>query len=110
MQKFVESLFQKFGTPVQLHRGSQSWDTKVFFQADRSKSLRNLQAVFSPLGQVPRGQRICWFPASILPVPGDTVVSDRERFCVCQAEPMLGLRGQLIYRWALCRKMGGEDL
>ncbi len=103
----VKRLFARMGTPAVLIHCGAARDVRVFFQADRSRVLRQ---VFSPLGQVPQGEYLCCFSGDVRPEAGDDVTLAQLHYRIGRVEPIIGADGQAVYYRALCRQKGGEEL
>ncbi len=87
-----------------LIRGAAEIRVRVFFEADRSRVLRQ---VFAPLGQVPQGNYLCCFASDAGPKDGDRVLLAGKQYEIGRVEPMLGPGGRVVYYRALCRQRGG---
>ena len=81
---------------------------KVFFHSVNSSSWQNMERMFLPLGELPRGQYICVFPAGVTVCSEDTLEVGGQTYLVRKTEPMW-LRTDSIYQWGLCVEKGSED-
>lgn len=107
MRRMLERTFARYGREVVLTSHGVQKTVKAFFQGSRSKSWQNMQRVYFPLGEIPRGQYLCY----LLPgtaVAGDLLTVGGETYEVCRVEEMWAL-GQSMYQWCLCAGKGGED-
>ncbi len=110
MKKLVDRLFADFGVSAQLCADTRTQTLQVVFQCVRSKSQQGAERIFMPLGQVPREQYVCYFPADTAVSAQDTLVVEGVSYRICRAEPMLGKEGRPLYVWSLCVQKDGEDV
>lgn len=104
MRRVTDRVFARFGMDAMLN-GQQ---VKVLFWSVNSKSWQNMQPRYGVLGQIPRGQYVCLFPAGTAAQSGDCVSVNGQDYLVCRVEDYLDAKGP-IYRWALCTGKGSED-
>ena len=64
--------------------------------------------MFSPLGEVPRGQYVCLLPASTEVAVADTLVVGKTSYQVQRLEDVI-VAGKRVYLWSLCMEKGSED-
>lgn len=98
----LEWIFRLYGKPGVLRAKGEQKQVRVFFQGSHSKSWQNMQRVYGPLGEIPRGQYLCY----LLPgtaVEGDTLTLEGKAYRICRVEDMA------VYQWCLCTRKGGED-
>lgn len=107
MRALVQRVLQKYGTDAVVVKADSRVETKVFFHSSNSKSWQNMETLYCPLGQIPRGQYVCILPAGTA-AAGDTLQIDGEEYAVCRAEDML-VGAEAVYQWSLCTGKGGED-
>ncbi len=105
MQKLIAGLFARWGSWGQLNGRRQ----RLFFQAGHSRSLQTLERIFTPLGEIPRGQFVCYFPASPHIQSGDRLEFMGRSFQLYRAEPVFW-KDRVLYIWALCAERGGDAL
>ena len=108
MKRILEDVFARYGRDVALISHGVNKTVKAFLQSSRSKSWQNMQRVYFPLGEIPRGQYLCY----LLPgtaVAGDLLTVDGQVYEVCRAEEMWAL-GKAMYQWCLCVGKGGTEV
>lgn len=108
MRKSVEKMIRTWGTDVKVcHKGTITW-TKGVFVPTTSRSWQNMENVFTPLGETPRGQYN--YIGTLEPVAekGDTLEVGGKQYLLRRAELIQDKNGPL-YRWGLCVEMGGRD-
>ena len=107
MRRMLERTFARYGRDVVVTSHGVQKTVKAFFQGSRSKSWQNMQRVYFPLGEIPRGQYLCYLlPGSA--VAGDCLCVDGVTYEIRRVEDMRAL-GQVMYQWCLCAGKGGED-
>ena len=104
----IARILEKYGTPVELHRGEISWTVRAFFQPVRSKSWDDSDSDYSPLGEIPRGRYIYMGPLEPEAAAGDTIWVDGKAYLVRRSEIVRDHRGP-AYCWGLCLEKGGAD-
>lgn len=105
MQRMFDRLFQRYGTQLRIGKSFVSG----FFFSVNSRSWQNMERIFGPLGEIPRGQYICVLPVAASVTAGDVVSVGRKSYTIRRAEDMLA-KGQTMYRWCLCVEKGGNDI
>lgn len=108
MRGIMDGVFARYGMDAVITSASGSQNVKVFFHAVSSRSWQNMERLFFPLGEIPRGQYICVFPAEAAVASGDAVTVNGGEYMVRRVEQMCAAEG-LIYRWSLCVEKGGGD-
>lgn len=108
MKKLMDGVLNRYGVPATIHTAAGAQTVKVIFHSVNSSSWQNMERVFSPLGEVPRGQYICVLPADTAAEPEDTLVVDGRSYLLRRVEQMRVFTGP-VYRWALCVEKGSED-
>ncbi len=98
----MDGLFARYGCRAKLN---STW-VQVLFQPP----YKAIQQVFVPLGTVPQGQYVCYFPAGCAANTGDSLELLGHAYEICQTELVRGMRGKPLYRRAFCRQKGGEAL
>lgn len=107
MKRILEGTFARYGRAAVLCSHGVEKTVKAFFHSSRSKSWQNMQRVYFPMGEIPRGQYLCY----LLPgtaVAGDVLTLDGQSYEICRAEEMWAL-GKAMYQWCLCIEKGGEE-
>ena len=93
---------------MQLQRGQVVSRFRGFLHHTGSKNWHNMEKVYSPLGQIPRGQYAFVVPADLDVAVGDTLLWNGRSFAVRRVENVL-YRNKSLYRWGLCVERGGSD-
>ncbi len=106
MQRLMQIFFDRCGQPVRL----EGRRVRALFQGGHSRSLQSLERIFVPLGEVPRGQYVCYFPAKTAVKVGDSLQVDAEHYSICRVEGMRLPGSKTLYQWTLCMKKGGAVL
>lgn len=107
MRRLLERVFRLYGKHAMLISGSEQKKVTVFFQGSNSKSWQNMERVYGPLGEIPRGQYLCFLQPGMAAV-GDTLTLDGKAYRICRVEEMTAGTGAM-YQWCLCAGKGGED-
>ena len=105
MQYVFDSLLSRYGTQI-------TWKSSVirgFFQSVNSRSWQNMERMYGPLGEIPRGQYICMLPAAVAVTPGDVLGVGQGQYQIQRVEDVR-LGDRVLYQWCLCVRKGGEDL
>lgn len=108
MKKLMDGILARYGVAATLQNAAGEQDIKVFFHSVNSSSWQNMERVFMPLGEVPRGQYLCVLPAGTAAEPEDTLTVDGRAYLLRKVEKMALFTGPL-YCWALCVEKGSED-
>lgn len=107
MRRLLERVFGLYGKNAVLISGSVQKQVKVFLQGSNSKSWQNMQRVYSPLGEIPRGQYLCLLQPGVA-TEGDTLMLDGKAHRICRVEEMTA-GSNAMYQWCLCTGKGGAD-
>lgn len=108
MRKMLDRAFACYGIPAKLESADGKPTVQVFFHSINSQSWQNMERVYFPLGEIPRGQYICVFPADAPVSRGDTVVVNSRSYLVSKLETMHIHTGPL-YQWSLCVEKGSGE-
>lgn len=108
MKDWMDGVFARYGSPATICGAAGEMAVQVFFHSVNSTAWQNMERVFSPLGEVPRGQYICVLPADIAAEPEDMLTVNGRSYLLRSVEEMAVFTGPL-YKWALCVEKGGED-
>ncbi len=108
MRRQLDRIFNKYGTAAVIASKERQQAVKVFFRSDNSTSWQNMERMFCPLGEVPRGQYICLFPMEARVAVEDTVIVDGRSYLVRKLEEIRSTK-QALCRWSLCVEKGSED-
>ena len=109
MKKLMDGILRRYGTTAKLSDPWGSQQVKVFFYSVNSTGWQNIQRVFSPLGEVPRGQYICVLSSDARAAAEDTLEIGGRAFLLRRVEPM-GIMGETLYDWCVCVEKGGADI
>lgn len=108
MKKLMDRILIRYGQPALLCRAGATQKVRAFFWSDNSTSWQNMERMFLPLGEVPRGQYVCVLPAEISAGVGDTLELEGRQYLVQKLETMYLWTGP-VYQWGLCVEKGSED-
>jgi len=108
MEKTLEKIMDRWGTSVTLRSGGADTDFKAFLQETGSRTWQNMEKVFTPLGEVPRGQYLYLGPRKPVPQVGDVLIMGGRIFELRRAEEIY-YGDKPVYCWGLCVEKGGED-
>ena len=105
MRKTVEKILNRYGSPITLHRFEGDFELRGFMQHTASLGWQNMQKVYSPIGEIPRGQYLLLLPPEPLLVKGDYLFREEIWYRVCRVEKVF-YREEVIYCWCLCEEGG----
>lgn len=108
MRKTVEKILQRYGSSITLHRVEKDTQLRGFMEHTASLGWQNMQSVYSPLGEVPRGQYLLLLPVEPLLVKGDLLYREGIWYRVRRVEKVF-YRDEAIYCWCLCEEGGKID-
>lgn len=108
MRTLFDRVFERFGTEAVLSSRAGARTAKVFFHSVNSRSWQNMERVFFPLGEIPRGQYICVLPIGAQAKAGETVTLLGRAYKLRRVEEMF-VRDERVYCWGLCVEKGGDD-
>ena len=105
----IDRILRKYGTPILLRR--IDGDTIIYGFMNHTGSLgwKNMQPVYSQLGEVPRGQYLLMMPMEPLLKKGDLICRDNIWFIVRRVEKMWNGE-EPIYCWCLCEEGGATGI
>lgn len=104
MKKLMDRIFARFGQEGEINGNP----VKLFFWSTNSTGWQNMERMFHPLGEVPRGQYAVVLPAKVSAAVGDTIAVAGKKYLVQKMEAMC-LRTGPVYQWGLCVEKGSED-
>ena len=107
MRQLLDRLFDLYGKTAILERAGVQKRVQVFFQGSNSKSWQNMERVYGPLGEIPRGQSLCFLRSGTAKV-GDGLWLQGRAYRICRVEDML-LGEHVLYQWCLCAQKGRTD-
>ena len=108
MRKMLEAVMTRWGTAMTLRRQGEELPLKGFLQETGSRNWQNMEKVFTPLGEIPRGQYLYLGPAAPAVAVGDVLLTKDRIFEVRRAEP-IRCGDAVLYCWGLCVEKGGAD-
>jgi hypothetical protein len=108
MRTLVEKVLHRYGTPVLLRRFTGDTVLYGIMQHTASLGWQNMQPVYSPLGEIPRGQYLLMVPVEPLLEKGDILRREEKWYTVRRVERVWH-RDQPIYCWCLCEERGKVD-
>lgn len=108
MEKTLEKIMDRWGKTVTLRSGETDTVLKAFLQETGSRAWQNMEKVFTPLGEVPRGQYLYLGPRAPVPQVGDLLFAGGRIFELRRAEEIC-YGDKPVYCWGLCVEKGGED-
>ncbi len=107
MKNWMDGVLGRYGSPALLKTQTGETTLQVIFHPVSSSAWQNMQRIFSPLGEVPRGKYFCVLPASASAAPEDTLVVGGSSYLLRRVEKVL-LFADVMYQWALCVEKGSE--
>lgn len=108
MRQILDDIFARYGMDGVITSQTGSLSVKMFFQPVNSRSWQNMERMFSPLGEIPRGQYVGIFPAETAVTAGDSLRINGRAYTLCRVEPMCDSAGT-VYQWSLCVEKGDGD-
>ena len=101
MREILEGIIAHYGSAVTAVRNGQERGFRAFLQLVTSKSWQNMERVFGPLGEIPRGQYLYIGPAA-------QDVAQAE-FLRCGGTESIYVGDEALYIWGLCVRKGADD-
>ena len=108
MREIIEGIIAHYGSTVTAVQGTSSQSFRAFLQLVTSKSWQNMERVFGPLGEIPRGQYLYLGPADRDVAAADLLRCGGTDYIVRRAEPIL-VGDEPLYLWGLCVRKGADD-
>lgn len=108
MRKTLERILSKYGVTLILHHQGLSCPVRAFFTPTASRSWQNMEHVYTPLGETPRGQYNYIGPAEPAAEMGDVLEVGGREYLLRRLEVIQDDNGP-VYRWGLCVENGGPD-
>lgn len=105
MNRLVEQVLTRYGSEIFLHREEKRLGFRGFFHHTASRDWHNMEKVFSPLGQIPRGQYAIIAPATLGLKVGDILEHNGKSYGLRRVETIL-FRDEALYCWGLCVERG----
>lgn len=101
----IERILQRYGTPILLRRVDGDTTFNGFMQHTASLGWQNMQPVYSPLGEIPRGQYLLLAPVDLELTKGEIIRRDEIWFVIRRVEKIWHGE-EAIYSWCLCEEGG----
>ena len=108
MRGIIETIIENYGSTVTAVQGETEQSFRAFLQPVTSKSWQNMEKVFGPLGQIPRGQYLYIGPAARDVSQADHILCGGTDYLVRRTEPVL-VRDEVLFLWGLCVRKGADD-
>ncbi len=108
MRAIIENLIESYGSAVTAVENGREHSFRAFLQLVTSKSWQNMERVFGPLGEIPRGQYLYIGPAAQDVAGADVLRVGGTEYLVRRAEPIL-VGDEALYIWGLCVRKGADD-
>lgn len=105
MQKLIERILARYGTPAQVETAEGNREVKVFFRCVRSDAWQNVERMFNTLGEIPRGRYICLLPRELVVAPEDTLTVQGKQYLLRRVEKM-AVFTEIVGQWCLCVEKG----
>lgn len=105
MFRLVGKVLNRYGSEIVLQRGEKRTGFRGFFHHTASRDWHNMEKVFSPLGQIPRGQYALIAPADLGLKVGDILEHNGKSYGLRRVETIL-FRDDALYCWGLCVERG----
>lgn len=108
MRGIIEAIIESYGSTVTAVCGEESTSFRAFLQLVTSKSWQNMERVFGPLGEIPRGQYLYIGPADRDIAGADYLRCGGTDYIVRRADPIL-VGDEALFVWGLCVRKGADD-
>ena len=108
MRAIIETIIESYGSGVTAVCGGESASFRAFLQPVTSKSWQNMERVFGPLGEIPRGQYLYIGPAAQDIAQAEFLRCGGTDYLVRRADPIL-VGDEALFIWGLCVRKGAED-
>ena len=108
MQRLVQQVLDRYGSEILLQREDGATKFRGFFHHTASRDWHNMEKVFSPLGQIPRGQYALIAPATLGLKVGDVLEHNGKSYGLRRVETIL-FRDDALYAWGLCVERGATS-
>lgn len=108
MQKLMDRILARYGTPAQVDTAEGKWEGKVFFRCVKSDAWQNVERMFNTLGEIPRGRYICLLPENVAVAPEDTLTVLGKQYLLRRVEKVTVFT-EVMGQWCLCVEKGSLD-
>ena len=105
MRAVIESIIESYGSTVTAVQNAREQSFRAFLQPVTSKSWQNMERVFGPLGEIPRGQYLYIGPAARDVSQAEDLRCGGAGYLVRKTEPIL-VGDEALYLWGLCVRKG----
>ena len=105
MRRMIERILRRYGTPILLRNVDGDTTFYGFMQHTASLGWQNMQPIYSPLGEIPRGQYLLMVPVKPALTKGDVIRKDGVWYIIRRVEKMW-YKDEVIYCWCLCEEGG----
>lgn len=103
----MDSVLRRYGVTAQVQTCAGVQTVKAFLRSVTSDAWQNVERVFSPLGETPRGRYICLLPAAVDIAAEDTITIRDKCYLVRRVEEIAAF-ADVVCRWCLCVEKGGD--
>ena len=108
MRGLIEGIIEGYGSTVTAVYGEGPVSYRAFLQPVTSKSWQNMEKVFGPLGEIPRGQYLYLGPSEQDVLDAEFLRCGGTDYLVRRAEP-IAVGDEILYVWGLCVRKGADD-
>ncbi len=108
MREIIEAIIASYGSTIIAVEGGSTRSFRAFLQLVTSKSWQNMERVFGPLGEIPRGQYLYLGPAGEDIRGADYLQCNGTDYLVRRAD-LLTVADAPLYIWGLCVRKGADD-
>jgi len=106
MGDLIRKILDKWGTELVLRQAGSELRLKALLFHSGSKSWRNMQNAYSPLGKLPNGQYVYIGPVQPAAAAGDTLILGDKVYTLRRVE-RVWLQDTPLYCWGLCVEKEG---
>ena len=108
MRGIIEGIIRHYGGTVCAVLGASTRSFRAFLPPVTARSWQNMERVFGPLGEIPRGQYLYLGPADQEISTAEYLRCGGVDYIVRRAEPIC-VGDEVLYVWGLCVRKGAED-
>lgn len=108
MRNLVEKILRRWGTDMVLMQAGEKFFLRGLLHHSGSKSWRNMEKYFTPLGEVSGGQYIYIGPTQPAAAAGDTLIVGENAYELRRVE-RVWFGNTVLYCWGLCVEKGGDN-
>lgn len=105
MRRMAERIFHRWGTDMILRQAGEDFCLRGMLHHSGSKSWRNMEKSFTPLGEIADGQYIYIGPVHPAAAAGDTLIVGEKVYELRRTE-RVWLGNTPLYCWGLCVEKG----